>query len=313
MIKLKFQTVSPLHISNGNELEIGLDYVIKNNMFCKTDMVKFASILSGRKIFDFGRKEGYSLSEILKIIEKTGDFFNNNDYEYRLNIRTDFYELITNERAEGRKFVREFINSNGKFYIPASSVKGAILTILNENSLGIQPGIDANIKDKFVMPDSEIIPSDNFVVMLSNNRPPSTSLICLRKDKTFEMKILKEGSLNLNKFREALINYTDEQITTAKSKIKGFIDGKDLTKGAGLFFDTLETISNITLEKEEYLINIGFGGGSWFKVFKGIIPKFKSKNPNNKGNDEEAHTSISFKMKNENYHIGWCKLKIIEE
>lgn len=309
MIKFKFTTLTPLHISSGEELGFGLDYVIRWNMFCKVDFVKLAEKLAGKNIFNFS--ENYSIREIVNVINKNKRLFEKQDYSYRLTIRKDFYELVNNPRAEGQKYVKEFINSNNRFYIPASSIKGALLTILGIERLGIDPN-NAHIEDKFVFRDSDFIPYENFCLMLTTNRPPKTCLICLKKDVEFDMYVMKNGKLNLDTLRVKLSNYSSKQIELAKSKIQKFKSQTSTPKGADIFYEALENISNVSLSNDEYLINIGFGGGSWFKVFEGEEPKFKSKSPRRKGQFEEAHTSVSFKMNNEINHIGWCKFKIEE-
>jgi CRISPR/Cas system CSM-associated protein Csm5 (group 7 of RAMP superfamily) len=311
MIKLNFKTITPIHISSGEELGYGLDYVIRYDTFCRLDFLNLSQKLAKLKKIDFSKE--YHLNDIRKIILDSDKFLEKEDYSYRLKIKRDFYGLVNSETAVGMKFVKEFISSNGRFYIPASSVKGAILTILNMPSLGIIAGDAADIRDKFVFRDSEYIPYDNFVVMLTTNRPPKTSLICLRPDSEFNMEIMKKGKFEINKFKDMLSSYSNVQIKTAKEKIQKFRSKNDLPKGADLFNDALEKISNTTLNKDEYLINIGFGGGSWFKVNEGTIPMFKSKSPNRRGENEEAHTSVSLNLNNEYNHIGWCKIKIIEQ
>ena len=60
------------------------------------------------------------------------------------------------------------------------------------------------------------------------------------------------------------------------------------------------------------LVNIGFGGGSYYKLFDNVtIPRFK--NPGRKGIKEEAHTTFTVEIENENWQLGWCKLKIEDE
>ncbi len=309
MMKFKFKTLTPLHISSGDELGYGLDYVIRYDMFCRLDFFKLSKILAEKKQFDF--KKQYSLNEIINLFKESQNYLNKDDYLYRLIIRKDFFELVNNPSAEGQKFVREFVNSNNKFYIPASSIKGALLTILNIEKLGIDPN-KAEIKDKFVIRDSDFISYENFVVMLTTNRPPKISLICLKKDVEFEMYVMKNGNLDIKELKNKLKDYSNKQINLAQKSIEKFINNRNNNSGANLFYEALQNISSVILEKDEYLLNIGFGGGSWFKVTKGRIPKFKSKSKKRKGIYEEAHTTVSFRINNNLNHIGWCKFKIEE-
>jgi len=304
MMKFKFKTLTPLHISSGEELENGFDYVIRYDMFCRLDFFKLSKILSEKKQFNF--KKQYSLNEIINLLKESQNYLNKDDYLYRLKIWKDFYDHVNNPRAEGQKFVREFVNSNNKFYIPASSIKGALLTVLNIEKLGINPNY-ASIKDKFVIRDSDFISYENFVVMLTTKRPPQISLICLKKDVEFQMSVIKNGNLDIKDFKNKLKDYSKYQINLAQETIEKFINKKNNNNGANLFYEALQNISSVNLEEDEYLLNIGFGGGSWFKVKKGKIPKVKSK-----GFDKEALTSVSFRINNNLNHIGWCKFKIEE-
>ena len=156
-------------------------------------------ISSEKNIIDFSRK--YSLNDITSSIltEDIYADFTKSDFLYCVKIITRFYESLNNEDAQGLHFVKEFINSNGKFYVPASSVKGALLTALNEKSLGISnDSKPANIKDKVVLNDSDILDNDNFCVYLTNERPPAINLMCLKPDTEFDINVLQSGKLNFN-------------------------------------------------------------------------------------------------------------------
>ncbi len=128
------------------------------------------------------------------------------------------------------------------------------------------------------------------------------------------MKLQKNGNLAIDELREKLSNYSSTQIKLALEKIVKYKSRKDQLKGADHFEKALIEIESIRLENGEYLINLGYGGGSWFKVFENIVPKFKSKSPNPriKRNDEEAHTTFSVSINNSLKHLGWCKLEIEE-
>jgi len=310
MITLNFTTVTPLLICNGNELGFELDYIVKNDVFCKLNFLKIAGKLKDK--FNFNRD--YTLENILSLVHENISLFNNNDYEYKMPITKGFLDHINNERAIGRKFVNEFVNSNGKFYVPGSSIKGALLTALNVNSLGIQAGTNADIKDKFVIRDSEFIDSSNFIIHRTVNRPPALSVQCLKPDITFSLKIMKTGKLEISNLKQKLREYSQTQIELAKKQdLNNFKSRTDVPKGADLFELAIGYISNITLSKDEYLINIGFGGGSWFKIEKNGVPMFRSKSPRRRGQWEPAHTTFSVKKNDEYLQLGWCKLKIIEE
>lgn len=322
MLNLNFTTLTPLHISNGENLGAGLDYILLKESkdtprrLCKINFNRLSEKLVGK--FDF--KKNYDLKNFTEIIKKTiTELFQNNKLDnsyffYKVVSEENFLKFYDNEQSIGQKFVLEFINSNGKFYIPASSVKGALLTVLGLNHLGINHN-NPNIKHKFVFLDSDEISPDNFMVYRTNSRPPAINLICLKPNFSFTMSVRKKGNLDLNKLKNNLKTYSETQIKNALKELKPYKSKTGEPKGADIFEEALKNINFSKLYNDEYLINLGFGGGSWFKIMKGRIPKFPSRRRrrgvrNNNQDREAAHTSVSF---GENpIHIGWCKLKIEE-
>ncbi len=318
MLKFNFTTLTPLHISNGEQLGFGLDYIIKNEAaFHKLNFIKLSEKFASDKLFDFARP--YNLNDIIKLIEDKKREITDEFSFYKVLITKSFSEHLMNPKAEGQSYVSEFINSNGRFYIPASSVKGALLTVLNKSHLGIREMKNqngeivqaANIADRVVFCDSEFIDQSNFNVFCSNNRPPKTNIICLKKNVSFSLLMKKTGNLNISDFRIKLKEYSSQQIEKALKNILPYKSKVEQPKGADIFELALTNINSIVLAEDEYLINIGFGGGSWFKIEKGKVPLFESKKTGRDNPKEPPHTSVSFNQQNP-MHIGWCKLKIEE-
>lgn len=312
MTTLKFTTLTPLHISNGDMLCVNIDYIIKNGTFSKLNMLSISEKLASKKVFDFGRNFG--LESVKKIISENQKLYDDADFKYQVELDEEFIEHLNNPEAKGQKEVREFINSNGNFYVPASSVKGAILTALNKNKLGID-STNASISDKFVIHDSKFIPQENFKVFRTNDRPPIIGIVCLKPGTEFEVNVTNKGRLNIADLRSKLREYSSSQYEKALEVIRSFKSNTQRPKGADIFENALENLRIVMLEKDEHLINIGFGGGSWFKVNKGVVPNFPSKKPENRRRTppvmEPAHTSITFESNP--LHIGWCKLRIEEK
>lgn len=312
MYKLKFTTITPLHISNGETLDQNFHYTIFKDELFRIDHNKLAKLLVKKESVDFTKDittrtiENWVRKYQLSIVDDASS--------YSVSIHPTFKSHLENKRADGKRQVVEFINSNGKFYIPASSIKGALLTVLGLTTSGIQAGPNADIKDKIVFYDSDFIDYNNFKVYRTENRPPANNLICLAPQSKFEMSLQKHGNLSINDLRAKLSEYSSVQIKLALEKIVKYKSRKDQLKGADHFEKALEEIDRIKFREKEYLINIGYGGGSWFKVFENTIPKFKSKSPNprRKGKDEEAHTTFSISENNSLNHLGWCKLEIEE-
>ncbi len=319
MIKLNFTTLTPLHISNGEQLGYRLDYIQKGEYIYKLNPHKAAQKLLEKKIFNFDKE--YSLDDLIVLIKKYENSFNENDSFYVVEADELFTKHIANERAIGRKYFVEFINSNGNFYIPASSVKGTFLTILKMSQLGIDVN-NADIESKFVIHDSNFIPNEKMKVYLTNNRPPKIGLLCVIPNTEFSLLVTKHKSLNIEDLKKKLKTYASNQIELAKKYIIKFrAPSGRRPKGADIFYNALINLESDLkkLKENEYLINIGFGGGSYFKIFEGIQPhKFDNsrKDPKTKEKvftKEEAHTTVSFNFGGRTDHIGWCKLKIEEE
>ena len=193
MLKLHFETLTPLHISNGNDLAYGLEYTLRNNVFRKFNFARISSILASGNAFDFSKN--ISVRDIEKIIDDNFNKYSQDDFFYKIKIHPKFYELTQNSRATGQKFVQEFINSNGKFYVPGSTIKGALLSVLKYDHLGINNDDSGKIEQKFVIRDSENIEQDNFIVYTTENRPPSVNLMCMKAGIKFDVDILLHISL----------------------------------------------------------------------------------------------------------------------
>ncbi|MBV6479142.1 MAG: hypothetical protein HGGPFJEG_01903 [Ignavibacteria bacterium] len=305
MINLKFETISPVHISNGLELSNNLDYVIEGNLLKKLNLFKISEKLLGLHQFSF--EKSYSLKEINTIISENIGRFGEEDFIYSVGIDSNMEKLIQSPNTDGQSYVKEFINTNGNFYIPASSVKGAILTILHATKLGIDNAA-ADIKDKFVFCDSSYLDESLFEV-IRFDRPPQVNLLCLKKGSQFEMTIRKKGNFDVSIFKNKLKKYTTIEIAKAKKSIEKWETEKNKESlGSKFYKNALNSLTEVlnSIKQDEYLINLGFGGGTFFKIYDNLetIPK------NRKG--EDIHTTFSSLIEKERFHIGWCKLKIEE-
>lgn len=313
MIKLIFETLTPLHISSGNQLAYNLEYIVNDNRVAKLNLIKASKKLAETRALDFNRN--YKFFEIIRIIEENKNIFSNDDFEYSIYAESSFISYLRGERRDGRKIIQEFINSNGNFYIPGSSIKGMLSTILHRdtkvNPLGINPN-NARIEDKFVITDSNFIDSDNFIVDIAN-RPPAINLITLDPGIEFSSEIRKLGNLSVIDLRNKLSTYSYTQMKKAEKFVTKFKDMERTPKGATAYYTALEKMLNeLEPDDNEYIVNLGFGGGSYYKIFSDTeIPKFKSKKHRN--TKEEAHTTFTINIENELFQLGWCKLKIEEE
>lgn len=313
MIKLNFETLTPLHISNGEQLAYNLEYIITDNGLAKLDMYKASQVLAKEKLFNFS--SNYRFNDIIKIIEKNKHLFSNDCFVYEVYTGEAFEEYLKNERRDGQKIVQEFINSNGNFYIPGSSVKGMLSTILDrdykKNPLGINPE-NPDISHKFVIIDSPYLDPEDITVDVVN-RPPSINVMTLDPSVEFILQVRAKGNLDLSELRKKLQTYSFGQMKKAKSFAEQYKQLEKKPGGAANYHSILERmLSSLVLEENEYLVNLGFGGGSYYKIFaNGTIPTFP--NPGRKKKKEEAHTTFSLEIDNELHQLGWCRLKIEEE
>jgi CRISPR/Cas system CSM-associated protein Csm5 (group 7 of RAMP superfamily) len=309
MYKFNFTTVTPLHISNGEVLDQNFHYTAYRGDIYKIDHLKFSTLIAKKEKIDFSNE--ITTSIIQSWIKKHQLNIIDDASSYSVKIHGGFQTHLENSRAVGRRQVIEFINSNGKFYIPASSIKGAMLTPLGIDSLGINPG-NPKLNDKVVFNDSDILESDKFSVYRTENRPPENNLICLDPGESFSLTMRKKGIFEKDVFLKKLKSYTEVQLENLDREVSKFKSKRTGNlRQADLYLRAIEDINTLD-KKGETLINIGYGGGSWFKINEGIIPKFKSKIPGKSNLMEAAHSSFSFTIDRELAHIGWCKLEIEE-
>lgn len=316
MITLKFKTITPLHISNGNELAHNLHYVVVDNQIFVIDTFKMSSYLSSKYKFDFSKD--YSIEDIRAIINSRREDLSISCVNYSVNSTDDFLKHLDSENRVGLTYILEFINSCGRFYIPASSAKGALLNILHLEHLGIKEERKgdqiikrASMKDKFVIHDSDFISEDSFIIFRTGYGRPPVNIMCLDGGKEFSLNITKQGSLLIPELKTKLKEFYPAQILKAKNHIKRFIIETDQDSGAKVFDEILTSILDYQLKPNEYLINLGFGGGSWFKLYNNSTPPtfYNKKTKSN----EEAHTTFVLIENDDISPLGWCTLTIEEK
>lgn len=313
MYKLFIKTLTPLHIAGQEQMILNLDYVMSAEKVAILNRLQTAKYLAENKVFDFNKN--YSYTQVSDAIKNQTENFPEEVYSRKLSVSDEFAKYLKSPGRDGQMLIGDFMYNGRSYYIPASSVKGALLTPLGLSELGIDVK-NPLIKDKFVIADSEPLSATNFTVLRTMNRPPSVNIVCIKPNLEFDLMIKRSGNLDFANVTTLCNDYSKKQIDLALDSILPF-KGKNkfgAPKGANLFEDALITASNYKTKPGEFLLNIGFGGGSWFKVEQGIVPKFKSKSPSDKrrGNDEPAHTSVEFDISGRMTHIGWCVCRFEE-
>lgn len=308
MLSFKFTTVTPLHISNGEELGINIDYIISDKKLLKLNHIKLAQFLSKKNAFDFSKSYDFKLIE--GIIKRYSTEIYDSESSYIVDIDSKVTDYLKRPNVQGKHFVKEFINSNGKFYIPASSVKGALLTVLGLEKLGIDNN-GGNINQKFVVMDSDFISDNNFIVYKTEPGRPSVNIMCLKREKEFTIQVNKKGDLNIQTLKSNLKGYNKKQINAALTNVERYKSRiRNRQNGADYFVEALNNILSHKLADDEFLINLGFGGGSWFKIFSNVPPP--TFNNRKTRSQEIAHTVFTISNTDSYQQLGWCKLKIEE-
>jgi CRISPR/Cas system CSM-associated protein Csm5 (group 7 of RAMP superfamily) len=298
MLKLHFKTLTPLFIGSGDVLERDFHYKIDDVDFRKYNESRLVADLASKNVIDFNREQS---AENLKqrIIE--GNYSDDKFFDYTVGMAQSFYSYITGHETPGKDSVQEFINENGKFYIPGSSVKGALCTTLGFDKLGI---IDS-IAEKFVIQDCVDLSYDDFLVF-HFDRPPYVNLLALQNGIQFTTVIPESNGINKKLIEERVGTYFKNQISKSIAELKNYKEKNNRED-----FPILELFENLkTNHSNDVIINLGFGGGSWFKISKGEIPKFQKENADE---PEIPTTTYHYTNKSGNLvHIGWCKMEVEE-
>ncbi|WP_456367288.1 type III-A CRISPR-associated RAMP protein Csm5 [Thermococcus sp.] len=120
---MRLRVISPLHIGNGNKLTPVDIYPTEDKIY----------ILDVERIFNDLRRLGVDLEEILTLLRNPpGEHYVWKGYIEEYHLTPSDYALyslpVFGEPGKTSMGINEFIKSNGRPYIPGSSVKGAIRT-----------------------------------------------------------------------------------------------------------------------------------------------------------------------------------------
>ena len=297
MIKLHFETVTPLFIGSGETLERDFHYKIDGVNFRKYNENRLVADLAKRGVVDFQIEQS---AENLKNRIREGDYKDDHFFEYTVSLAKSFDSYVKGHETTGKDAVQEFINSNGKFYIPGSSIKGALCNVLNFPKLGIADSIE----QRFVIHDCVELKYDDFLVF-HYDRPPYVNLLAMKPGVKFSTVIPKPGVMKKQSLIDQTSSYFKVQISKAITELEKF-----QTKNNRDDLPILELFEQLEVaHRKNLIINLGFGGGSWFKVQKGTVPTFSKKNSEDK---EIPTTTYHYQIFDELYHIGWCKMEVEE-
>jgi len=281
MLKLSFKAITPVFIGSGEVLEDGFDYIIEDGSFRRYNDRTVLTELALNGNFDFTKAEKITLdflkTKIAEISSETKDL-----YEYEIKLLSDSTgQYGSNKSVIGRNGVREFINSNGKFYIPGSSIKGCLTTLFRPVELRTN-----SIHGRFLIHDSGPIESRYFEIA-DFDWFPYQSFMTLKAGTEFTITVPKTGYLTKENLKQKISSYFKSQFE------KAIIS---LTAGGGRNWENVEELENFfESNKDQMLVNVGYGGGSWFKMDGGNVPGI-----------------LTDRCKSPSKMTGWCSVKIDE-
>ena len=144
MSRIELKTITPIHIGNGNFLQNNADFVVY-----REDGDSFIDVIDPRKVLALVGEE--HLDDWMLSIENPDDTIVRFVVRHNKNARPDDYALrIITNFAEVKKTdtLKECLhNGMGVYYIPGSSIKGAIRTaVLSTLSKG--KALENKIKDR---------------------------------------------------------------------------------------------------------------------------------------------------------------------
>ena len=158
MSRIELKTITPIHIGNGNFLQNNADFVVY-----REDGDSFIDVIDPRKVLVLVGEE--HLDDWMLSIENPDDTIVRFVVRHNKNARPDDYALrIITNFAEVKKTdtLKECLhNGMGLYYIPGSSIKGAIRTaVLSTLSKG--KALENKIKDRSNKINAKQIEKDFF-------------------------------------------------------------------------------------------------------------------------------------------------------
>ena len=138
MSRIELKTLTPIHIGNGNFLQNNADFVVYQE-----DENSFINVIDPRKI-------------LALVGEEHLDSKNAQPDDYALRVITNFAEVKTSDT------LKECLhNGMGLYYIPGSSIKGAIRTAVL-STLAKGKSLESKIKDRNNKVNAKQIEKDFF-------------------------------------------------------------------------------------------------------------------------------------------------------
>lgn len=326
--KLEFKILSPVHIGDGSELTL-FDYVIIDKKIYKIYLNEFLASLSGEELQKLKEyQQSNKLIELRHFIKKNVDCERFKEYESTVSEEVKkIYDTKFND-IKNQIILNPFIRTNGKPFVPGSSIKGAIRTALLNYFDNGKGGFLKNSKDleghilsattknskgelkysmnkdpfRFIKVRDAMLPenSTEFKLItnyrLKNDKLEETGIQIIKEiiipETEFEVEILidetKHNKINFQLILEASDKFYKEVLKSERERL--FKDYKVIDE----FYKRIE--------KESYLFRLGFNSG-----FESITLK-NYRNPKNRGHRGWGFSKHIIEHKQT---FGWIKINII--
>lgn len=328
IFKIELEVITPIHISSGKEISVN-NYIIKDGKFYKYNIHNIIKNLSIAEKDNFKTKITTNFTETRSNIYKyIVDNFNNINFEYTAEISKkieDLYRknLSNSEIKESNQFgIKEFIGTNNKKYVPGSSIKGAIRTaILSEEPESKWKEIEsdqANNRFKFLMITDTLL-FNNGIEISSIDRVSKNNfaeILTVGHKVNFKIKIKEEAFQidnivsSINNFYKKSINYNIDGLKKMNHRLS-YKEHKKKEKNNLI----IKNFENILLkmkefQENEFIINLGYGGGKIFKTIETQKNRLFERRPNSKISIKSANVPLTYNLMNKQI-MGWAKCKII--
>jgi len=338
IFEIELEVITPIHISSGKEISVN-NYIIKDGKFYKYNINNVIKNLNDEEKNNFKKILSSDFATTRENIYKYILYnFNNINFDYiaevsqksgkinrsfTKNLIEDLYtKNIFNAKIEqlNQFGIKEFIGVNNKKYIPGSSIKGAIRTaILSERSNWKEIEKDQAINPfKFLMITDTLL-FNNGIEISSIDRVSKNNfaeILTIGHKVNFKIKIRKEA-FQIDNIVSCINNFYKKSVEyniSGLQEMNRSLSNKDHKKKEKNNL-IIENFKNILLtiegfQENEFILNLGFGGGKIFKT----IPTQKNRRfqprPNSKISIESAGVPLTYNLINKRI-MGWAKCKII--
>jgi len=210
--KIKLTTLSPLHIGDGTELE-PISYVVKDNfLYYFDENYVLEKILEENKQVNINKLE--NIDTLVEFFKSYRDFIiNNNLYKTKISVAKDIAKLYDNYygKSNNDSFNQMLIQKNistlnphtFKYepYIPGSSIKGALQTVLNLSVdegrlLKISDTTGVNVKNQIA-----------WSLRKTKNKDIPQKLEIISKSSIYAFELSKSNIFSLEELKEKLNNF----------------------------------------------------------------------------------------------------------